>query len=337
MKNAGEATISPDGYRIAFANHPDTVIGTSGLDGLNRDAFPDAKGQSPIWSPTGDRIAFVHLEPNQKRFFFFTQKPSGIYTMAPDGSDLRRIATISIPEDQNVKYKIYNGSLTWSPDGESLFFLNYEQNTIYKVKADGSDLDAWFVHPTSESEARYPIRSPLSWSPDGELMAFVTVPSEGILRLHTVGKDGSVVRELALTDSHWDEVRFGRMIVSSLKWSPSEGKVLIAFRPRIPVESIWNSDNELYDQRLYVVDVWNSQVNQIGQGAAASWSPDGTRIAVVRALWGGDLINLVRTPGWHENNTALLTMDPDGSDINILARYDWKGHLILEERLNEGR
>ncbi len=334
VRDAGEATISPNWDRIAFAKHPGTAIGTSDLDGLNQSIFLEAIGQSPIWSPQGDRIAFVRLEPNERRFFVFPHKRSGVFTIVPDGSDLRKIATISIPEHQNIKDMLYDGSLTWSPDGESLFFLNYRQDTIYAVDADGSGSEEWFVYPTLESDAQYPIRSPLSWSPDGELMAFTTFPANGILSLHTVGRDGSNVGEIALTDFHIEKSDLPHLTVSSLEWSPSGSKVLIALRPRIPLPNIWKSDNDLYDQQLFVVDLRNSEVTEIGRGSAASWSPDGSRIAVVKSLWGEILAGQLSPPAFYENNIALLTMASDGSDVQILARYDWRGDLISEESLN---
>ena len=202
VEDAREATISPSGSRIAFTSYPGRlvrndgvfpVIGTSDINGLNRSVYQGERGQKPTWSPQGDRIAFVRVEPNQKRFFFFTQKPSGIFTIAADGSDLRKIASISIPEDPDRRSKIYSGEMSWSLNETSLYFLNYQQDVISKADADGSNLDDWFVYRTSESEAPYPIRSPLAWSPDGELMAFASFPPNGIITLHIVGKNGSVV------------------------------------------------------------------------------------------------------------------------------------------------
>lgn len=342
VMDAGKTTASPERSRLAFTKYPprrvtaddsrDAVIGISDLKGVNQQSFSEAIGRGPIWSPQGDQIAFVRLEPDERRFFVFPHKPSGVFTVSPDGSNLRKIATISIPEDGNVKAMTYDGSLAWSSDSENLFFLNYEQDTIYRVDADGSGLDEWFLYPSSRGESQYPIRSPLAWSPDGESMAFVAFPANGTLSLFIVDRDGSIASELALTDLPLAKSDFPHLTVSSLEWSPDGENILMALRPRIPLPSIWNSDNDLYDQRLFLVNARSLEVAEVGRGSAASWSPDGSRIAVAKSLWGAIQAGSSRTPAFYEDNIALLTMAPDGSDVQILARYDWRGHLILEDR-----
>ena len=333
LRYAGEATPSPNGEHIAFTRYPghwirandirDAAIGTSGLDGLHRSAFNEPRGQAPVWSPQGDRIAFVRLEPDGRRFFLFPHKPSGVFTMEPDGSDLRKIATISIPKDPNERPMEYNGSLTWGPDGESLFFLNYEQDAIYKVNADGSGLDEWFVYPPRGGEARYPIRSPLAWSSDGQRMAFVALANDRSLRLYTLEKDGFGFREV-LTASVYESNNARTIKISSLEWSPDSNRMLIAFKNFPRSRSIPESVNG----RLLVVEMRDSQVHQVGWGLGASWSPDGSRIVIARSHVRGVANDI-------GDDIALMTMAPDGSDVKILARYRDRG-LILEKRLNEG-
>ncbi len=323
VQDAGEATISPDGYRIAFAIHPSSLMGTSGLDGLNRDAFPQARGQYPVWSPQGDKIAFVRIEPDGRRFLIFPHKPSGVFTIAPDGSDLRKIGTINIPGDSEERPIEYNGSLTWSPDGESLYFLNYQQDTIYRVDTDGSDLEEWFVLPLTGNVARYPIRSPLAWSPDGQRMAFVALANDRSLKLYNLEKDGSGFREALATSVH-ESGSARTMTISSLEWSPDGNHMLITFKNFPGGRSIPESVN----RKVLVVDMRNSQVQQVGYGPAASWSPDGTRIVVARNYGRSEAEDI-------GDDIALLTMSPDGSDVQILARYRDE-RLILEDRLNEG-
>jgi Tol biopolymer transport system component len=124
----GDPTWSPDGSRLAFGVwEGDQVperwdIYSSRIDGsdlTNLTGTPDESEASPAWSWAEDRIAFVRGVP----------RGSGIYTMAPDGSD-RRLVFDGLP---NV------GSPAWSPDGTRLAF-SADTGQVYTASADGDDL-----------------------------------------------------------------------------------------------------------------------------------------------------------------------------------------------------
>ncbi len=89
---------SPDGTRIAYALFPTPGIWTSGsihvmdADGSNDVAVTDSAvtNMGAAWSPDGDRIAF---HSNRSGCF-------QVYTIAPDGTDLRRVTWVaSTPGD----------------------------------------------------------------------------------------------------------------------------------------------------------------------------------------------------------------------------------------------
>ena len=155
---------SPDGKRIAFGCGigPETGDGYrtggpsdlcvmaadgSGLVRLTDDPAPDG---DPTWSPDGSRIAFW--------------RNWDIYTMKPDGTDLRRLTRNALASEP-----------AWSPDGNMIAFNSSRDrgnHEIYVMHADGTgavdltnDLAKDDSHP--------------AWSPDGKRIAFDSVPVAG--------------------------------------------------------------------------------------------------------------------------------------------------------------
>jgi Tol biopolymer transport system component len=175
--NDSWASWSPDGTKILFSStRYDPSIGqctpgdphefgcptdiyVMGADGSNvtrltDDPLPDFM---PVWSPDGSRIAFVReADPVPAAF-------TGIYTMNPDGSDVRRVSSSDGGSDFWP---------SWSPDGSRIAFaaIRKEDWGIWAVNADGSN-----EQPILGGAIGY-VKNPV-WSPDGSLIAFVGNPS----------------------------------------------------------------------------------------------------------------------------------------------------------------
>lgn len=126
-RRISELTWSPDARRLAFLGSCGEDSGGAALYTVNADGtditrIADASGyeDSLVWSPDGSRIAYADV---------------GVFTLKPDGTELRRIANTG------------NG-LTWSPDSKRLAFVrvagrkgegNITDHDVWVVNADGTN------------------------------------------------------------------------------------------------------------------------------------------------------------------------------------------------------
>lgn len=71
---------------------------------------PDSNASHPDWHPTEDLIVFNTMDLGTRD----TDKPSNVFTMAPDGSDITPLTTGSV--DGSLRYT----QPIWAPDGSSI-------------------------------------------------------------------------------------------------------------------------------------------------------------------------------------------------------------------------
>ena len=122
----------------------------------------------PIWSPSGDRVAFVSREPTSVE---------NIFVMRPDapGESINLATQLTHYMDNG-----FISEVVWSPDGTK---VAYERELggfrqIFVVAADGSTLTPL----TIASPGEHP-----TWAPDGGKIAF----SKGSEQVYTTNADGS--------------------------------------------------------------------------------------------------------------------------------------------------
>ena len=305
--------ISPNGSRIVYTTtrHQTKLRGqwrgqreieTSKLDGSDRRrlTYHNVGQSTPAWSPDGTRIAF-----SSKHGIDGTYMGQAV-VMEADGSN-KRIVFDSQTFDLGV-IGLKQGSATmdgrfgrpvWSPNGETMSFfgaaflkdrqgeIEYDNPLVFLFKAGAAGQGLMpLVVSNMEKGA---IAGEKAWSPDGRELAFLQYdPTAGELGkwiLYAIGHDGSGRRKVA-------EVGDSASLIS-LSWSPNGDEILFVL-----------------NGAMYVAKADGSGYREVAGAPYASWSPDGSRIA----MSGGS--------GFY-----LTTIAADGSDEQVLVYEYTDGSL----------
>jgi TolB protein len=253
-----------------------------------------------------------------------------IFSMNPDGSDVRQITSFTVEEGAALRQ-------AWSPDGTKLVFERRPADgsfrQIYEVNADGSNLHQLFSDPS------YFDFDP-SFSPDGSRVIFSRCRMDfeacAIYAVKTDGHGLTAITHLDVKHNLFD---------NRPEYSP-DGKT-IAF------DSINRGGVQ---GAVYLMDAHGANVRRITPTALEAfdpdWSPDGTSIAFVSnccspqvsEIWtvrpdGTGLKQLTFTGAHHDftpsyapegdriaferdsadfSTARILTMNPDGSAIETI-------------------
>jgi TolB protein len=135
--NSGFPSMAPDGKRFVYRTFGPQGDGLRIMDIESGKVTPVAGGYDnfPLWSPRGDLIMFSR----------FTEGEYDIYTVRPDGSNIRKL----------TNSKGNDAHMAWSPDGEHIVFassrMGFKDEMIYTdapqpygeifvMRFDGSDV-----------------------------------------------------------------------------------------------------------------------------------------------------------------------------------------------------
>jgi TolB protein len=132
------ADTSPDGGQIVFNSNrsggPQIYTMSSSGGGATRVSFAESNYcTSPVWSPKGDKIAYVCRADGS----------FNVFTSRPDGSDAFQLTSSGNNEDPS-----------WSPDGNYLAFSSTASGggkKLAMIKADGSNYQVISGGRTEES------------------------------------------------------------------------------------------------------------------------------------------------------------------------------------------
>ena len=140
----GKGCASPDGRFIAFSGvllesgrAPTTsLVVVDSAAGTQTDITPEGvqpEQGRPAWSPDGRNIAFRGSDSDG----------CWLYTIASDGSDLKRVVSLRSPTTCSCEGDV---SVLWSPDGQYLYYTKGAISSEgcapgfpYRVRVDGSD------------------------------------------------------------------------------------------------------------------------------------------------------------------------------------------------------
>jgi Tol biopolymer transport system component/streptogramin lyase len=292
------------------------AIAAAGV-GLAAVAFRDSgEPPPPAVSSAEPKIAFSALSEGRW----------GIFTMAPDGSNVTRV-TPDLPGDAF--------HAAWSPDGTRIAFdMEFD---IYVIDVGSGDVNAL----TSDGMSSTP-----AWSPDGTRIAFHRDVSAGDSEIFVMNADGTDPTRLT-DDPAFDlgptwspdgtriafqSNRNGNPDIWVMGSDGSSPSVLVA-TPDYEAFPAWSPDGSriafgaargeagVSGEGLYVANADGSGLVQLTEGTGVdpspTWSPDGTRIAFVDRPRGREFRG-VFTIG--ADGTGLRRLDiPLGGELCCLA------------------
>ncbi|MBT8398660.1 MAG: S9 family peptidase [Gemmatimonadetes bacterium] len=300
---------SPDGSLLSFSSDrgedPNTVWFLR-VEGPGGEAFHiDGVDGTPVWSPSGDRIAFTSappsgsgdddennregwvapdaisatLDPNRFDGRVITSiryKRDGVLTLRPHYSVSEKNQLFVVPSAGGTPQQLTDlpfdvGGVVWSEDGRQIFFTGDESEDDELNDENTGDL--WTVPgvggPVRRLTTNPGSESSPAVSPDGRQMAFLSTPARGEqtdLLVVEIGSDGSFRGPPRNLTSSWD-LRPG-----APEWSES-GEV-IRFGAGIGGNS-----------HLFSVDPGSGQVVQVTTGdrrlSGLSFSQDDQVVAFV--------------------------------------------------------
>ena len=272
---------------VAFTSHKS--IYTMNTDGTNLVEL--TRGGTPSWSPDGTKIVYsfgLHRFPGNV---------SDIYIMDANGAN-----RVNLTRGRHKN----NGMPAWSPDGTKIAFVSNrdENKEIYIMNADGKNSKNLTLHLDSDT---WP-----TWSPDGRKIAFESLQvAEGVLNhsdIFVMDADGA---------NRTNITQNPRASNRTPSWSPDGSKIAFAAVRNVNRVDLWNSDLD-----IVVMNADGTHPVRLTEDARfnwfPNWSPDGKRIAFVRATHdditdcdiyvmnadGTGLVNLTQTPGVGEFNPS---------------------------------
>jgi dipeptidyl aminopeptidase/acylaminoacyl peptidase len=278
--------------RIAYVADGHVYTADVNATSARQVTFGPGTESKPTFSPDGTRLAFLRYYPGEP---VHDPQLCDIVVAGSDGSN-------EVVVERAVKGV---SNLSWSPDGRSLAYsratgrIGFDRSWVVDVDGSGRRVDLGSFSDGSWGP---------TWSPDGQRLALAAEQS-----LYVVDRDGGNRRKL--TQGAYGEVGSKG---EAAEWNP-DGTLLV-FAAGVPAG----------DHKVYVVGLDGKRERVISgdsnQANGATWSPDGSRIAYMRAGSGtGPLVAITNAngasmkllpghygwfqPSWSPDGTKIIVTD----------------------------
>ena len=172
---------SPDGQWLVFTESGHDGLLLRNPDGVNRIELTGGADSDPVWSPKGDRIAFLRRDGEGR----------DIYVLRPTKSDSWTDDTdeLAVSDEDYDEF-----APAWSADGRRLAFVVRfdDQSEIFTVRVDGSERERLTQNTADDAMP--------DWSQTGDQIVFVSY-AYGNAEILYMNHDGTEQMRLTVGDT----------------------------------------------------------------------------------------------------------------------------------------
>ena len=257
----------------------------------------DGRGERPLrrggvavgatglaWSPDGRKLAFSNY-------------PSGLWVINPDGGGLVRLVSPSEIAAKGL------GDPSWSPLGRMIAFPVLREKghaEIWVVNADGAT-------PHRLLRAPRPSSFQVDWSPFGNRFAFTELG--WFLRVYVMKTNGKQLRA----------VNPGPIVEAAMpRWSPQGNRLAFVSWPTGAPAN--DGEAALQEAEIWVLEVDDGYARRLTHNSVIdsnpAWSQDGSRIVFLR---GHELRTLFFGAPAKDSPGEIYVMDADGTHVTRLT------------------
>lgn len=251
LENASHVQVSPSGEHIVYVRNSNDIMRDNTarslwmIDTDSGEHYPlyadDKSYGQPVWSPSGDRLAFVSNESGRNQIH--------VHWVQRD-----RSARVSSVESSPA-------GLSWSPDGSKLAFS-------MEVKASRSEYAASVYRPAQPSGADWAERPQIferaQYQQDGRGLL-----DSAYRHIFVVPSDGGTARQLTSGDFNHG---------GQLAWTPDSESIVFAANLSENFE-FESRQNELY--QISLEGELNQITDEPGTKRQPVFSPDGSQLAYI--------------------------------------------------------